>query len=308
MTEKKPLVSIGLPVYNGEKYLKQAIRSILVQTFTDFELIISDNASTDRTAEICQQYAALDARVRYYRNVKNIGGGENHILTYKLSRGKYFRWAADDDICHPRLIEQCASILELNPSIVLCYTAVVEIDEMGDVQKVTTPNRGLSLCPPQRFRQVSNRKHRCEESYGLMRSAALDKTSVKLQYTGADRALLAELSLYGRFYQIQEPLFCKRYHLGNIYLDYRSRMEWYKPDLTTNVVFPNWLEFHDYFSVIQRAPLSLPDKLQCYVYILGPWLFSNGKRMLKDIYIAAYLLLHSKKWRRQYYAKTHNWS
>ncbi len=93
MTEKAPKVSIGLAVYNGEKYLGQAIDSILAQTFTDFELIISDNASTDRTPEICKKYAAQDARIRYHRNPTNIGGANNENQTFRMSRGEYFRWA-----------------------------------------------------------------------------------------------------------------------------------------------------------------------------------------------------------------------
>ena len=101
-----PKVSIGLPVYNGDEFLEKAIESILGQSFTDFELIISDNASTDKTALICQTYAARDARIRYYRNATNIGGANNGNRTFLLAQGQYFRWAAHDDLCAPELIAQ----------------------------------------------------------------------------------------------------------------------------------------------------------------------------------------------------------
>src|SRR5438552_4723426 len=106
MAKPKPRVSIGLPVYNAENYLVEALDSILAQTFTDFELIISDNASTDRTREICKYYESSDARVHYYCNETNIGGARNANLTFKLARGQYFRWAADDDVCAPTLLEK----------------------------------------------------------------------------------------------------------------------------------------------------------------------------------------------------------
>jgi glycosyltransferase involved in cell wall biosynthesis len=98
MTSKIPRVSIGLPVFNGEKYLAEALDSILSQTYRDFKLIISDNASTDRTEQICREYAAKDRRIRYYRNEKNIGAPKNFNRVFELSSGKYFRW---DAFTHP---------------------------------------------------------------------------------------------------------------------------------------------------------------------------------------------------------------
>src|SRR6516225_12243640 len=99
-----PLVSIGLFVYNGERFLEEALRSILNQTFTDFELIISDNASTDRTGEIAEAYAKRDDRIRYYRNEKNMGAGWNMRRVYGLAIGKYFKQAAADDILEPEFL------------------------------------------------------------------------------------------------------------------------------------------------------------------------------------------------------------
>jgi Glycosyltransferases involved in cell wall biogenesis len=126
-----PKVSIGLPVFNGEKYLREAIDSILAQTFTDFELIISDNASTDRTEEICKEYEAKDPRVRYYRNELNLGAAPNYNRLVELSRGEYFKWACHDDLCAPEFLEKCVEILEQNSPIILCYTRTLIIDENG---------------------------------------------------------------------------------------------------------------------------------------------------------------------------------
>ena len=117
----KPLVSIGMPVYNGENFVKGALDSILAQTFQDFELIISDNASTDKTKEICQKYAAKDQRITLLCNEKNVGAAKNYNRTFYASSGKYFMWLAHDDLIATEYLERCVEILEQNPSIVLCH-------------------------------------------------------------------------------------------------------------------------------------------------------------------------------------------
>lgn len=103
MSKIRPKVSVGLPVYNGEKYLPQAIKSLLAQTFAEFELIICDNASTDRTQEISRTFTKRDQRIRYHRNPNNLGAAANFNLSFRLSSGEYFKWAADD-LCAPEFL------------------------------------------------------------------------------------------------------------------------------------------------------------------------------------------------------------
>ena len=103
--EKVPQVSIGMPVYNGEPFISEALDSLLDQTFTDFELIISDNASTDSTEAICRQYAAKDSRIRYVRQAENLGAPANFQFVLDQAVGKYFMWAAADDLQTPNYIE-----------------------------------------------------------------------------------------------------------------------------------------------------------------------------------------------------------
>ena len=119
MTPIIPRVTIGLPVYNGQNYLVETLESLLAQTYTDFELVISDNASTDRTEAICRQYAAGDARIRYYRNDENIGASANYNRAFELGRGEYFKWAAHDDLLAPTYLERCVEVLDANPDVVL---------------------------------------------------------------------------------------------------------------------------------------------------------------------------------------------
>jgi glycosyltransferase involved in cell wall biosynthesis len=118
-----------MPIYNGEQYLAETLGSLLNQTFADFELIIADNASTDRTHDICRAYAAKDARIRYVRNENNIGVYRNCNKTFRLCSGEYFKLACADDLCHPQLLERCVGVLDADPTIVTAYARTQFIDQ-----------------------------------------------------------------------------------------------------------------------------------------------------------------------------------
>ena len=107
MTQNKPRVSIGLPIYNGENLVIETLDSFLSQTFSDFEVIISDNGSIDRTQQICEDYAAKDGRIKYYRNLKNLGVAPNLNRVFELSSGEYFKWADHDDLLAPDFLLRC---------------------------------------------------------------------------------------------------------------------------------------------------------------------------------------------------------
>jgi len=287
-----PKVSIGLAVYNGERYLRKAVESILGQTYADFELIISDNASTDGTPEICLEYAARDGRITYQRNATNIGGANNENLTFRMAKGTYFRWAAHDDYLAPTLLEKCVAVLERNPSVVLVYPEVIEVDAEDKVIKTTALRKATSARPSERFHDLAFRDHYCEVIYGLLRSDVLRKTRLEQNYTDSDRVLLCELALHGPFYEIPEPLFYKRYHPGNAYIDWGSRMSWFNPAWKGRIVFPHWLQLFDFVRTIQRVPLPMSERLRCY-RTLGEWVLTYGRKMAKDLVVAGYMALHT---------------
>src|SRR5581483_2124327 len=143
-----PKVSIGLPVFNGERYLAETIQSILAQTFSDFELIISDNASTDRTEDICRSFAAVDGRIRYVRNKHNIGAVGNYNNVQRLARGAYFRWANYDDLIAPNMVARCVEVLDNEPTVILAYTKSQLIDQDGVVLSTYTDRLNLRFCRP----------------------------------------------------------------------------------------------------------------------------------------------------------------
>jgi glycosyltransferase involved in cell wall biosynthesis len=298
-------MSIGLAVYNGEEFLAEAIDSILAQTFTDFELIISDNASTDRTAEIAKEYAARDPRIRYSRNDTNIGGANNENLTVELATGTYFRLAAHDDVCAPTLLEKCLAALEANPDAVLAYTKIVAIDGHGDVMHETWLRRGLSARPSTRFRELAFKDHSCEPTYGLMRLETLRRTRLQENYVNSDRALLCELALMGRFVEIPEPLFFKRFHAKNVYVDTRARLAWFNPDWKGKVSFPNWRLLQGYVSVIRAAPIPRGEKLRCAATLVH-WTLRYAHQLAKDLVVGVLMFLTPKA-RRFRNRHVYNW-
>src|SRR5215470_10109303 len=132
-----PRLSVGLPVYNGEAYLAESLDALLGQTYEDFELIISDNASTDGTADISQGYVKQDARVRYYRQPRNVGLAPNHNFVVEQARGELFKWASNDDLYARDLLERCVDALDKQPEVVLAHSWTAMIDSSGAVTKAT---------------------------------------------------------------------------------------------------------------------------------------------------------------------------
>jgi glycosyltransferase involved in cell wall biosynthesis len=209
-----PVVSVGLPVYNGERYLRQALDSLLAQDFADFELIIADNASTDGSPQICSEYAKRDSRVRYFRNSENIGASGNHCRVVDLAQGRYFKWAAHDDECSPRLIGECVARLEnAPPSVVLVYSEAELIDEHGQTKGYyTTSIECRDPRPWRRLGQVMASVHLGTPVYGVARTDALRKTRLIDAFLSSDFVLLGELALLGEIWEIPEPLLRKRMH------------------------------------------------------------------------------------------------
>jgi len=207
-----PRLTIGLPVYNGEKYLAESLDALLGQTYTDFELIIADNASTDGTADICQRYAQQDSRVRYLRQPQNVGLAPNHNVVVEQARGELFKWAASDDLYARELIERCVDALDEHPDVVLAHSWSARIDGSGAVTHVYKyPLNTSSAQAPERFRSLLFGSGG-DDDYGVIRTKVLRRTAMKESYHHADRTIIAELALHGRFYQVPDWLFFRRDH------------------------------------------------------------------------------------------------
>jgi glycosyltransferase involved in cell wall biosynthesis len=263
MTIHRPKVSIGMPVYNGEPYVTAAVESILTQTYQDLELIISDNASTDGTREICESYAKCDPRVRYVRQKENQGAARNYNYVADVSRGRYFKWAAADDLCAPQLVERCVAVLDQQADVVVCYPKTAIIDEHGAINRHYDDGLKLdSVSPIDRFGRLIYVIGECNAVFGLIRSDVLKKTPRIGNYRASDQVLLAELSLYGQFNEIAENLFFRRVHprASSSNKSTESQQEFFDPRTKGKVSLPNWRHQAEYLRSIMRAPLPFSAK------------------------------------------------
>ncbi len=297
-----PRVSIGLPVYNGEQYLDETLRSLLAQSYRDFEIIISDNGSTDDTQDICRRYAGQDNRIRYYRETENQGASWNYNRVVHLATGEYFKWAAHDDLITPDYLERCVAVLDSDPEVVLCCTDDQDINEEGrpvDARRhshIPGSARGSAPRASLRFRRLIRDDYDCEQVFGLFRLAVLRKTKLILSYTDSDRTLLAETGLYGRLFEIPEPLFLHRQHPGSsckanpITSGWHERVSWFDPRLSGKALFSRWRQIREHLVAIARSPISYTEKAACLFWLI---VYQRGRivPLVREIVVGVKLIL-----------------
>ena len=266
-------LAIGLPVYNGEDYLEETLLSLQKQTFQDYTLVISDNASTDRTGEICQTYASMDPRIHYLRNEKNIGAYQNWYRVFELSSSEYFASVADDDLYAPEYMQKCIDLLDCDPSVVLCYSKTKVIDESGNILgdftvevDTTSPN------PHDRLYNVLAIDALCIQLYGVMRSTALRSTKVYVGYYGCDRNTLFELSLLGKLQEIPEYLFFHRLYPGALGIAMNSGKtvdELLDLDPGTDWRYRSTFKtiYRNYFASISHLVAPPSERIRCYQHL-----------------------------------------
>ncbi|HMR62575.1 MAG TPA: glycosyltransferase [Anaerolineae bacterium] len=293
MRSDSPRVTIGLPVFNAEKYLIQALDSILAQTYSDFTLIISDNASTDRTPQICEAYSAKDSRIRFYRNNKNMGAAPNFNRVFMLSSSEYFKWAPYDDVLAPDFLLKCVEVLDQNPEVSLCYSQVKVIDECGQVRYDYDPlPKTNSSKTHKRFRNLILSPHLAVQQMGLIRAEILRQTALEGSFPSSDEVLLAEIALRGVYYEIPERLYYYRLHeeqstRGALTVQ-RSRTTWFDTSLAEKIVLPKWMYLFACLRAINRSPLPWYNRICCYAYMIRWVLIPPHFRALgKDALIAA---------------------
>ncbi|WP_218081282.1 glycosyltransferase family 2 protein [Anthocerotibacter panamensis] len=300
MINNQPRVTVGVPVYNGERYLGQALDSILAQTFNDFEVIICDNASTDGTAEVCQSYVKQDRRIRYSCNAINLGAARNQNRVVELARGRYFKWAHHDDYCAPEFLEHCVAVLDRDPTVVLCYPRTVLVDAAG--APISPYEDGLNLSGPSpagRYRQFHQRyRHggvKCNSLMGVIRTEVLRQTRLIGAYPSSDKNMLAELVLRGKFQEIPEYLLFRREHpesSNQAHRQYQDLIRWYDPSNHDRGSMVRWRWLSEYLSSVSRVHLSWPDKLRCYEQVVR-WSWWNHRALAKDL-LTTTLLRHSR--------------
>jgi glycosyltransferase involved in cell wall biosynthesis len=269
-TSEAPRLTLGLPVYNGESYLSESLDALLAQTYTDFELIISDNASDDGTPQIAERYAALDPRVRYVRHEVNRGSSFNHNYVIDQARGEFFKWVSDDDLYAPELLERCIDALDARPEIALAHAWTGFMDDSGAVtHKLDYVLETDVPDPVVRFRSLLYVQGG-DDIYGVIRMSILRRVAPFNSYHMADRPFVGELALHGPFHNVPEYLYFRRDHPGRAsrigryirrrctVLDPARGNRWRHPmvRLLGEYVL-------GYVTAIMRAPISPKDRVRC---------------------------------------------
>jgi glycosyltransferase involved in cell wall biosynthesis len=276
-----PVVSIGLPVYNGERYLDATIRSILRQDFPDLELIVCDNASTDATGEICRQHAAADRRVIYHRQPRNLGAGPNYDDCFHRARGHYFKWAAHDDLLAPDYLSRAVAALDRAPEAVLCTTGITEIGPEGEVlRRYANSFPGIDAADPaRRLAAVIHTCHQCEDFFGVFQRQALVGSGLHGTYSGSDRVLLAEMALRGPWVSVSAPVFLHREHPHRytralLLKDRREAALW--QDSTAAKRRPStlfhWQVWRQYWRAVARSVQDADQRRACHAELMRWWL------------------------------------
>lgn len=286
----RPRLSIGLPVYNGENFLSRALESLLAQTFTDFELIVSDNGSTDSTVDICRRFAASDDRIKLHRNDINRGAAWNYNRVVELATGEFFTWANHDDLWLPTYSEKCIAQLDRHPTAVLAYARSIMIDEEGE--EVTPLLSGLALDLPNPYRRL-RRFHDLLANptpvllefeglwipvYGVIRLLPLRQTELIGPYISSDTVLLEELLLHGEFLEVDGWEFYKREHASRSVRAsdrYDKRIQWFTGRPTPQRMFPRWRLFYERWRSVLRTRMSSYDRARCLAETLA---FNLGRR------------------------------
>lgn len=272
MKKADPLVSIGMAIHNEDKYLNSALEAICSQDYPNIEIIISDNASTDKTDQICKIFKNKYSHIQYYRTNENIGAYANGCSVIEKSKGKYFMYAAGHDLWHPTFISKAVRIMEEDPDIVLCYARTMRIDSNGksiglaknnwDLRRISSSNRVVHLV---------NNISGGDPCYGLVRLHVVKAFVTRNPdfVWGQDQVMLAYYSLLGTIAHIPEPLFYWRMtdnenmeirkksvpldnvpHTGQRMLNMSMTELWRQMGEAT-------------LQVINRSDLSMPEKLAC---------------------------------------------
>jgi len=289
VSERK--VIIGLPVYNAEKYLEAAIESHLSQSFGDFDLVISDNGSTDATPDICSDYAGKDKRIKYLRSPENRGILWNHRRVFDAieSPDQYFRWAGGDDIMEPGLLLAMVEVLNTRPEVEAVVPGVKNIDEHGEIDGSMARTLDLQSCDVfERAHEVLVASYQHVVAYGLLRSSTLRLMRTRPNYPGWDPIFIWELALRGQIVQPAGPVLLRRFHPGSIsrVKTVKEMRKWVEPNSKVGLSFPHWKWAYERVRALIASPMSTRDRLRIGTF-LARYTITGRTSLARDVKQAA---------------------
>jgi glycosyltransferase involved in cell wall biosynthesis len=282
-----PRVSIAIPTYNCAAYIAQSVESLLGQTYGDFELVISDNASNDGTEDICRRYAAVDKRVRYVRRTENIGGPGNFRYVFSLCSGEYHKWSTADDYWHPSFLQEAVAVLDERRDVVLCHPRARLIDAEGNT--LSDYDEKLHLMddsPRVRFRKLYDLIGLCNAHLGLIRRAAMQRTHLIAAHKASDVDFLGELALIGKLYLLPEVRFFRRFHEESSSWARKSaehQQRYYDPLSRSKLSLDTWRRLRFQWGMVWRGPIGLSERLALSTDLIR-WTRYQGADLSRELW------------------------
>lgn len=303
-TRVRPRVCIAMPVRNAQRYLARTIESILAQTFSDLELVICDNASTDATEPICNDFVRRDKRVIYTRLPQTISTADNRRRAYRLGAGsQYFKWAMSGEHLPATFIQRCVETLDHDPTAVLAFAHTRLLDRQHQSgQQDYTRLATDSHSPTQRFAAIALGDHAVGgQLLGLFRRAAVELIPAPANHADAERVFLARLALVGRFVQVPQVLLLANDPSGSSFHGRARRFprNRHVPTVTpplmehpAQIDFPQWRLMLEYLCSIQYGWLNLRQRAACAAVVLHrQFIDGNWAQLGRDVALAGQKLL-----------------
>ena len=292
-TARVPRVTVSVAVHNGADYLGDCVESILAQSYPDFELVISDSASTDGTEELCRSYAARDQRVRYLRSDDYLGITENHEATLRAARGELFCWIGADDALHEDYVSACVEAFDADPTLVHVCATAQGIDPLWH-RDARTPlladyrDDRLTLLDPSpsaRLRNLIRQLRQCNAFMGLYRTDLLRSLLPLEPAPGFDRVLLAQVVLHGRSEQLKRLLYYRRMHSTQTsrHMTEAATQRIFNRPLTTVAYLESVNLFGRQVAAIRQAPLDANERLRCFRVLGVRWFPVRHRALAKEL-------------------------
>ncbi len=270
-------ITIGMPVYNSEATIAEAIESVQGQTRSDWRLVIADNASTDGTASVVAAYAADDHRIELIRQPTNRGQAANFQTVFEAATTELFMWLSGDDLLRQDYLEICAEALDEHQELIGVFTASVGMDENGEVVGRFRERSGVqreSTSRPERFAAALHATVGFA-MFGLYRKVVLARSPLLEPYVGSDRVLAGAIALLGPIRELPQDAFVRRVHAGQYsravntnrsrYLSYAGRpAPRFRPLWTTRITTLSRLAW--------RTPGPLEERLALQRIVFGSFL------------------------------------
>jgi len=268
-----PRVSIGMPVYNGENYIEEALESLLAQTYTDFEIVVTDNASTDKTVEIVERFAERDGRVKLHASKTNVGAAPNFNRCLELSTGEWFRWHAHDDTVEPEYLTKVMALIDEDPTLVAAHSGMDIIDEHGDhLEDYSIEISYRDPDPIERLRSVVLDWHLCGHIFVVFKREILLRHGGLVSFGHSDCVLLERIVLEGPIGTADGILWHNRRHSEQsmarfgVYdperVDYQAYVEWFDESRKGKRGFPHWRMVREHWMSVVTGPVPIKDKLR----------------------------------------------